>query len=441
MAQIAIYPGTANPNASSFQRVAERPLPLRTYSEVGPSDSTVTYTVNHPRRKSTRPWLQPVAMRESLPAVPEPVRESSISPRQQGLGVEQLLTPPATPLKGEANCTSAPASALRRTSKDEPLAFDFSTIDYELDRTRAIGNGLWSSVYLAQPIVKPSKQRRKSPPTPPSTPQRTMNLLPCSVSAVKVPSRPDAKDIFRAEARIITTLQQHSMAEQYLVPFHGFDTRINSLVFEGILGGSLEGLTRRLKVMTELERHLELRLLFPKIAFDLISGLRFIHAGDVVHADIKPANVLLDISSSTEHNRSLVVRARYIDFSASFHPNQPSKTSGGGTWDYMAPEQLRPPFPVPTFASDVWSLGITLLFVIAGESPYVAACGDNVFMLREAIKQADPLGFAGQQGVGRKRIQAVQDFVDCVRVALQKEPGRRVTADIWRRWLDVESKT
>ncbi|TKA70090.1 hypothetical protein B0A55_08025 [Friedmanniomyces simplex] len=189
--------------------------------------------------------------------------------------------------------------------------------------------------------------------------------------------------------------------------------------------------------MTEVARHLELVNLFAGLADDLISGLEFMHAAGVVHADIKPANVLLDISEHYSLPRP-VVRARYIDFSASSRlESDDSTANAGGTWDYMAPEQMRTQkeLSTPSFASDVWSLGITLLSLIVGGSPYAAACGDNLFMLREAIKSGDPFGFARMSPPAAKRMAACQDFIDCCRQGLKKDRERRVSADVWKGWL------
>ena len=178
-----------------------------------------------------------------------------------------------------------------------------------------------------------------------------------------------------------------------------------------------------------------MRNLFPKLAIDLVSGLRFMHSRGVVHADIKPANILLDISGHESYPEP-VLRARYIDFSAAFIPDIEDATHAGGTWDFMAPEQLRiqKDLNTPNFASDVWSLGITLLSIIVGGSPYIAACGSTPFMLREAIKAGDPLGFARMDLVVAKRMAACQDFVDCCRLALQKDRDRRATASAWEHW-------
>jgi hypothetical protein len=57
-----------------------------------------------------------------------------------------------------------------------------------------------------------------------------------------------------------------------------------------------------------------------------------------------------------------------------------------------------------------------------------------MFRLREGIKAGDPLGFAAMDPAARKRMQACQGFVDCCRLALQKEKGKRVGAEGWKAW-------
>ena len=367
-----------------------------------------------------------------LHAVQEGAADDKLRPASSGL---EALTPPITPVKSK--------ESQRRVSEDaepEIKMYDFSRIDYELDRAKAIGKGLWSHVYWAQPVAKPPSLVGKSPLTPPSSPEQSRAPPPCSLFAVKLPARADSNSIFAHEAKMLTHLQQSRNSHRYIVPFHGLDARSSTLVFEAVLGGSLEHLVARLKVMTELARHLELRSLFPTLALDLISGLAFIHAAGVVHADIKPANILLDIAEDSA-SPTPTLRARYIDFSASFAQGQSEMPNAGGTWDYMAPEQMRSQreWSTPTFASDVWSVGATLLYILAGGSPYAAACGSgNLFMLREAIKTGDALGFARMDPVVGKRMAACQDLVDCCRLGLQREREKRIGAEAWERWVEGE---
>nr|POF01085.1 map kinase kinase pbs2 [Quercus suber] len=457
-----------SPLSISAEQRRTRPLPLRTQTELDSCESfdpSVAMQQNgtaHVRHKSTFVPSASLSRKASgrrnshSPRSPIYTKHSpSIVARMQQASMiteesfrlpepanSSMPTPPTSPLIARI---SGDSSDLRELDPPKVKEYDFSKIDYELARARTLGTGLWSKVVLADAAVgslstsiisSPSVK----PPSPPTTP-RKLQAMPSSVFAVKLAARKDAISVFNQEARVLTHLMRQPDANHYVVTFLGQDSRNSALLFEAVIGGSLENLTSRLKQMTELARHLELVSIFPEIAADLISGLAFLHSHNVVHADLKPTNILLDISEHSLFPRP-AIRARYIDFSASFRPTHPaedSTTNAGGTWDFMAPEQMRlqPEFNTPTAASDVWSLGITLVAVLVGDSPYAAACAGNTFLLREAIKSGDPLGFARMEPVAKKRLAAAQDFVDCVRLALQKDRERRPSAETWRNWLET----
>ena len=437
--------GSASP-ASPRHRPRSRPQPLRvrTYSES--NDRSPGFEDNreglHSRNKSTASTFDNAALSPRTPTLYQDMIEED---SDEQLGAD--LSPRSsldTVVSDASTFTGSPQSPLTnlsspRTSIEGPaptiIPFDFTKIDYELERAKVLGQGLWSTVYLAE-------QKSSKTASSPSLPKRLFRKprAPSAplLFAVKTPARQDAKDVFLQEARILSHLQRRSSSRMYVVPFYGLDARCDSLVFEAVIGGSLDDLSSRLKQMTEVSRHLEVISLFPGIAYDLIAGLEFMHANGVVHADIKSANVLLDISHHASQQKP-VIRARYIDFSAAFIPSEgDGATNAGGTWDFMAPEQLRiqKELNTPTTASDIWSLGITLLTILVGGSPYAAACGGNNFMLREAIKGGDPIGFARMDPVPRKRLAACQDFVDCCRLALKKDRENRITASAWMGWLE-----
>ncbi|KAF2767401.1 kinase-like protein [Teratosphaeria nubilosa] len=448
---------TPHPKLLSSERRRQAPKPMRTKStgdalnpeftsEPAPQDvgqarhrstATISYAMRHIPKALRRLSQQPTSNTWSLEEV-SPRSSSEVIPEDghcRGVANGGILSPPDTPVKVRSRASSD-------ESEGPPgfMTYDFSKLDYELERARVIGEGLWSTVLLTD-AKHISPVPKANLPSPPVTPQKKEKPGPSSVFAVKTPARRDAKDVFKQEAKVLTHLMSLPGATQYLVSFHGLDPRNSALIFEAVIGGSLENLTGRLKQMTEVARHLELRKVFPGLSEDLVSGLEFIHNAGVVQADIKPANILLDMSEHYSLPRP-VLRARYIDFSAAFRVGTDDTTKhAGGTWDFMAPEQLKiqKELSTPTQASDVWALGITLLTLIVGESPYTAACGENLFMLREAIKSGDPLGFARMTGPKlQKRLAACQDFLDCCRLALNKDREKRVTAKVWKGWVERE---
>jgi serine/threonine protein kinase len=321
----------------------------------------------------------------------------------------------------------------------EVLKYDFSRIDYELDRTRSIDTGAWSTVYFAKPVAHSTKPAGPSTSSPPGTPSGRSIDPACSLYVVKMTKGAGAKKVFGHEVKILTKLQQSEDSHEYIVPFYGVDERNSALVFEGVGRGppedpSLDGFVKRFTTMTEHERHKAFRELFVTAARDLVGGLKFIHAHGIVHADIKPANVLLDVQQ-TNSAQVRAIRARYIDFSASFCSGSDA-SHAGGTWDWMAPEQIYAYKEPPTFASDIWSLGITLLFILVGRSPYTETCGSDTFRIREAVKEGKPLQRARYDPAVTERMKSCQDLLDCCKLALQKDRDSRSSAATWEDWLE-----
>ena len=92
----------------------------------------------------------------------------------------------------------------------------------------------------------------------------------------------------------------------------------------------------------------------------MLWGLGFLHYENLLHRDVKPANVLVNSLG----------RVKLSDFGISSHrPNRNDlNTTLIGTTRYMSPERLRgKPYGSP---SDVWSLGLVLLECVLGMPPF-----------------------------------------------------------------------
>ncbi|MFJ9349804.1 protein kinase [Streptomyces sp. NPDC101237] len=126
------------------------------------------------------------------------------------------------------------------------------------------------------------------------------------------------------------------------------------IVMELVIGRSLEW------IMAE-EGALSPRAA-ARIGLGLVAALRQVHAGGVLHRDIKPGNVLVESTAG---------RVVLTDFGIAAIQDAKALTMVGmlvGSPDYMAPERIsgRPQGP----PSDVWSLGATLCAALAGRSPF-----------------------------------------------------------------------
>ncbi|MGP9018919.1 serine/threonine-protein kinase [Streptomyces sp. BR1] len=102
-----------------------------------------------------------------------------------------------------------------------------------------------------------------------------------------------------------------------------------------------------------------------RLGAGLVEALQAIHAAGVVHRDLKPSNVLLAADGP-----------RVIDFGISLVADAPGLTRAGtvlGTPPYMSPEQLTGKRVGPP--SDVFSLGGTLVYAVAGHPPHGHGAG------------------------------------------------------------------
>lgn len=116
------------------------------------------------------------------------------------------------------------------------------------------------------------------------------------------------------------------------------------------------------------------------------AGLAAVHSVGVVHRDVSPGNLILTPSGGI----------KLLDFGVAMVageplPADPSVAGGAGytmgTMDYIAPEQVRDA-TAATFASDVYALGCSLYFALAGTPPYPG--GDSRQKVRWHERSAAP---------------------------------------------------
>ncbi len=123
------------------------------------------------------------------------------------------------------------------------------------------------------------------------------------------------------------------------------------------------------------------------IALDCAEGLDYAHARNIIHRDVKPANILLELDGSRAKLADFGV-ARFFDASASSMTDTP-----GGTPGYMAPEIVCG--GEGDGRSDVFSLGATLYEMVCGYLPFEGA---RVYEVLEKVRTNDRVPLRTRRG-------------------------------------------
>lgn len=169
----------------------------------------------------------------------------------------------------------------------------------------------------------------------------------------------------RAAARIRHpgVVAVHSVHEEYAPPF---------FVMEYVKGVSLQARLDDQGVLSVSET--------LKITLDILAALNAAQSENVIHCDIKPANVLLD--AATNH-------ARLTDFGISRAATTCERDRQEyylGTPHYMSPEQCDAR-PLDS-RNDLYSLGVMIYRMLSGTLPFDAT---NIKELRSSILHEQPI--------------------------------------------------
>ena len=142
-------------------------------------------------------------------------------------------------------------------------------------------------------------------------------------------------------------------------------------------------------------------------------ALSFVHGHNIMHLDVKPANILVRKSDD---------KAILIDFgTAKQYDSEGSQTSTTpiGLSAGYAPIEMTKPGGVQTFSpeTDVYSLGATLYYLVSGQNPPDASERMEMIMDGEKFKLPETLSATTANAIEqsmqarKKRIQSVDEFV------------------------------
>ena len=141
----------------------------------------------------------------------------------------------------------------------------------------------------------------------------------------------------------------------------------------------------------------------------LISAIEHAHSKGVIHRDIKPNNVIMDVTGKVKITDFGLARVQH-DFGV-------TKTGySGGTFVYSAPEQIKD-FKKADNRSDIYSIGMTFYEVLAGKLPFDPTESNLTIQLKildgniTPLKQLNP--------------NLPHQLVQIINKAIHKDPDKR----------------
>jgi serine/threonine protein kinase, bacterial len=190
-----------------------------------------------------------------------------------------------------------------------------------------------------------------------------------------------ARDLFQREAKTLGKIGNHPQIPRLLDYFEA--NREFYLVQEYVGGSTLQQEVKRGGPFSEAA--------VKQFLSEILPLVQYIHSQQVIHRDIKPANLI-----RRSQDKKLVL----IDFGAVKDQVNPVLSTASeqtaltayaiGTPGYAPPEQMA---MRPVYASDIYALGVTSLYLLTAKSPkdmaYDPATGEIVW--RDQIHVSDHL--------------------------------------------------
>ena len=152
------------------------------------------------------------------------------------------------------------------------------------------------------------------------------------------------------EIELLSTLS-HQNIVKYIGKYN--DGKFLHIFLEYVPGGSINMLLKKYGKLTEILASIYMT--------HILQGLDYLHAHDVVHRDIKGANVLVD-------NNGVWKLADFGSSKKLIDSQSEHVESHWGTVNWMAPEVIK--FKLQGRYSDIWSIGWTLIEMIQGAPPW-----------------------------------------------------------------------
>eukprot|EP01064_Diplonema_japonicum_P026367 TRINITY_DN37789_c0_g1_i1.p1 TRINITY_DN37789_c0_g1~~TRINITY_DN37789_c0_g1_i1.p1 ORF type:complete len:402 (+),score=32.73 TRINITY_DN37789_c0_g1_i1:45-1250(+) len=176
-----------------------------------------------------------------------------------------------------------------------------------------------------------------------------------------------------------------------------------NIIMEYVAGGSILGLLKQFGQLSVTTTRSFTR--------QILSGLSYLHQNNVIHRDVKCANILLTVTGE----------CKLADFGCSGRicALRPRRKSLQGTPLWMAPEVItQQPYD---HLVDIWSLGCTIMEMLTGEHPFHFVSNNHLTVMRVILDDDDEVPLP----------QGIEDpgVVSFLRCCLVREPSQRWTSE------------
>lgn len=194
-----------------------------------------------------------------------------------------------------------------------------------------------------------------------------------------------------------------SLSHPGIVKYEGMarDQDTLSIVLEFAENGSLG---QTLKAFGKLNERL-----VASYVVKILEGLHYLHQSDVVHCDLKAANILTTKTGNV----------KLSDFGVSLNLRAMGREMKdvAGTPNWMAPEIIE--LKGASTKSDIWSLACTVIELLTGRPPYAEIANGMSVMFRIVEDEMPPL----PEGISNL-------LADFLKQCFNKDPSKRPDADI-----------
>ena len=152
------------------------------------------------------------------------------------------------------------------------------------------------------------------------------------------------------EIKIMQKLRNNKHIVKLLEAFE--NEKYYFIIMENVVGGNLFNAINKMGKLPES--------LAKNIFRQLIETIKYIHSKNIVHRDIKPDNILLNLNNNI----------KLCDFGVSKEIKKGILISDScGTPAFIAPEILLSK-PYDPYIADIWSCGVVLYIMVSGFFPF-----------------------------------------------------------------------